>query len=248
MSADHRKPVVAFVVLALAAAGLIGVQRAEAQHGRLFAAAIAAGGQAYAVNGLLPEPGPVDERVSRARVADLGPAFQGLLGGVDTVTILEAPLTAAAGSGDEGPATATERTAGQTTGKAATGKGRTVGKSGAGKGQARRRAEVSNPGTMTSRAGARDGSASAPGKARGVRRVRSAVSRPAQARGQATQARAQAAQARAQTWNQARTREKRPAQAFAPGHRARPAPAVAAAGPRPHSARSGRSGRGRGNR
>jgi hypothetical protein len=40
MSADHRKPVVAFVVLAFLAAALVGVQRADAQAGRLMAAVL----------------------------------------------------------------------------------------------------------------------------------------------------------------------------------------------------------------
>lgn len=37
MSADHRKPVVAFVVLAFIAAALVGIQRADAQTGRFLA-------------------------------------------------------------------------------------------------------------------------------------------------------------------------------------------------------------------
>lgn len=37
MSADHRKPVVAFIVLAFLAAALVGVQRADAQAGRFLA-------------------------------------------------------------------------------------------------------------------------------------------------------------------------------------------------------------------
>lgn len=43
VSTHHRKPLVAFVVLALAAAGLIGVHRADARSGRLLAAAAGAG-------------------------------------------------------------------------------------------------------------------------------------------------------------------------------------------------------------
>lgn len=37
MSADHRKPVVAFIVLAFIAAALVGIQRADAQAGRFLA-------------------------------------------------------------------------------------------------------------------------------------------------------------------------------------------------------------------
>ena len=40
MSADHRKPVVAFVVLAFLAAALVGVQRADAQAGGFLAAVL----------------------------------------------------------------------------------------------------------------------------------------------------------------------------------------------------------------
>lgn len=37
MSADHRKPVVAFIVLAFIAAALVGIQRADAETGRFLA-------------------------------------------------------------------------------------------------------------------------------------------------------------------------------------------------------------------
>jgi hypothetical protein len=40
MSTDHRKPAVAFVALAFAAAALVGVQQADAQTGRFMAAVV----------------------------------------------------------------------------------------------------------------------------------------------------------------------------------------------------------------
>ena len=61
MSADHRKPVVAFVVLAFLAAALVGVQRADAQAGRFMAAVL--GGDVHAQGQVRPvetsgRPGP----------------------------------------------------------------------------------------------------------------------------------------------------------------------------------------------
>lgn len=72
VSAEHRKPIVAFVLLAFAAATLIGIQSADAQGGRLMAAVI--GGTAR-VHGSLPFPAyePPSETV-----ADLGPVFEAL--------------------------------------------------------------------------------------------------------------------------------------------------------------------------
>lgn len=52
--ADHRKPVVAFVLLACAAAVLIGMQRAEAQSGRFFTSFL---GLTARVEGALPGTG-----------------------------------------------------------------------------------------------------------------------------------------------------------------------------------------------
>lgn len=109
MSADHRKPVVAFVLLALAATALVGVQRAEGHVGRLLDAVISVGGQAEAVHGLI-EPTSTDAlEVARARVATLGPAFLALTGGADQVTILDAPLALPHGPGDSGLTTALTR-------------------------------------------------------------------------------------------------------------------------------------------
>lgn len=56
MSAEHRRPTVAFVVLALVAAAVVGVQRADAQGGRLLAAVIGAG---VSVQGTLPRAEPL---------------------------------------------------------------------------------------------------------------------------------------------------------------------------------------------
>lgn len=81
MSADHRKPVVAFVLLALAATALIGAQRAEAQRGQFLAAVIAAGGQGEAVHGLIRPTSAEALEVARARVATLGPVFVALADG-----------------------------------------------------------------------------------------------------------------------------------------------------------------------
>jgi hypothetical protein len=61
VSADHRKPVVAFVVLACLAAALVGVQRADARSGQFFASLV---GVTERVEGSLPHsadwtmPGP----------------------------------------------------------------------------------------------------------------------------------------------------------------------------------------------
>jgi hypothetical protein len=46
MSTDHRKPAVAFIVLAFAAAALVGVHQADAQAGRFLAAVV--GSEAHA--------------------------------------------------------------------------------------------------------------------------------------------------------------------------------------------------------
>ena len=56
MSAEHRRPAVAFVVLAILAAGVVGIHRAEAQAGRLIAAVIGAGAS---VHGTLPQAEPL---------------------------------------------------------------------------------------------------------------------------------------------------------------------------------------------
>lgn len=74
MSADHRRPVVAFVVLALAAAAIVGLQRAEAHAGRFLAGAI--GGEVR-VHGTLALPDEVAVVASPVRSA-LGPAFASL--------------------------------------------------------------------------------------------------------------------------------------------------------------------------
>jgi hypothetical protein len=60
MSAEHRRPAAAFVVLALVAAAVVGIQRAEAQGGRLLAAVIGAG---VSVHGTLPRVEPLADSV-----------------------------------------------------------------------------------------------------------------------------------------------------------------------------------------
>jgi hypothetical protein len=76
VSADHRKPFLAFVVLALLAAALVGVQRADAQSGRFLAAAI---GTTVRVQGTLPGS-ELSLDVARDRLASLSPAFATLTG------------------------------------------------------------------------------------------------------------------------------------------------------------------------
>lgn len=95
MSADHRKPVVAFVLLALAATALIGAQRAEAQRGQFLAAVIAAGGQGEAVHGLIRPTSAEALEVARARVATLGPVFVALADGSGRVTTLDTAFSSA---------------------------------------------------------------------------------------------------------------------------------------------------------
>lgn len=56
MSTEHRRPAVAFAILAIVAAAVVGVQRAEAQGGRLLAAVVGAG---VSVQGTLPRTEPV---------------------------------------------------------------------------------------------------------------------------------------------------------------------------------------------
>lgn len=73
MSTDHRKPALAFIVLALAAAVLVGVQRADAHAGRMLAAAI---GTTVRVHGTVPSLGGSTELARQG--AAIGPAFEEL--------------------------------------------------------------------------------------------------------------------------------------------------------------------------
>lgn len=73
VSTDHRKPLVAFVLLALAAAVLVGVGRAHADAGRLFEAA---GGRTVHVRGLVSAPGTSGS--GGAEASGLGPVFDAL--------------------------------------------------------------------------------------------------------------------------------------------------------------------------
>ena len=75
MSADHRKPVVAFVVLAFAAAAIVGIQRADAQAGRFLAAVI---GTSVRVQGALTLDAPPPGEAGRASA--FGPALRSLDG------------------------------------------------------------------------------------------------------------------------------------------------------------------------
>ncbi len=73
MSTDHRKPVLAFIVLALAAAVLVGVQRADAHAGRMLAAAI---GTTVRVHGTVPTLGGSTELARQG--AAIGPTLEEL--------------------------------------------------------------------------------------------------------------------------------------------------------------------------
>ncbi len=74
MSADHRKPVVAFVVLAFIAAAIVGVQRADAHNGRFFAAFVGGTGQSH--GSLLVAEAPA--AAGRGQKRALGAAFTAL--------------------------------------------------------------------------------------------------------------------------------------------------------------------------
>lgn len=76
MSADHRKPVAAFVVLAFFAAALVGVHRADAQAGRFLAAVV--GSEVRAQGAVAGAPGSGGDRRG---VSDIGPTFPTLSGG-----------------------------------------------------------------------------------------------------------------------------------------------------------------------
>jgi hypothetical protein len=91
VSAQHRKPVVAFVLLACLAVAIVGIRAAEASRGVFLAAAVGAVSQ---VQGTIPEPSEADRRSAAERVAALGPAFAALNGDAATVTILRGPGTA----------------------------------------------------------------------------------------------------------------------------------------------------------
>jgi hypothetical protein len=64
MSADHRKPAVAFIVLAFIAAALVGIQRADAETGRFLA--LGTRGDAV-VHGAVPLAGDTDHLASLLR-------------------------------------------------------------------------------------------------------------------------------------------------------------------------------------
>ena len=88
MSAQHRKPVVAFVLLACLAVAIVGIRAAEASKGRFIAAAI---GAAAEVHGTIPGQSEADRRNAAERVEALGPAFAALNGDAATVTIISDP-------------------------------------------------------------------------------------------------------------------------------------------------------------
>jgi hypothetical protein len=71
MTTDHRKPAVAFVVLAFAAAALVGVQQADAQAGRFLAAVV--GSDAHGRGEIA-----ATSRARSPQETSLGPAFTAL--------------------------------------------------------------------------------------------------------------------------------------------------------------------------
>ena len=71
MSADHRRPVVAFVMLALVAAALVGIDRADARGGRLLVAVIGAGARVHGAVPALTDVSGLSVRAA-ARWAPLG--------------------------------------------------------------------------------------------------------------------------------------------------------------------------------
>jgi hypothetical protein len=76
VSAEHRKPVMAFVLLAVAAIGVVGLQRADAQPGRFLAAAVGVHAQAQ---GTLHLSSPALTHVAREHAAAMGPLFEVLV-------------------------------------------------------------------------------------------------------------------------------------------------------------------------
>ncbi len=68
MSTQHRKPLAAFIVLVFLAAGVVGVQKADAQAGRLLAAAVGTGVRVHGALPAAPEPS----------ATTAGPAFEAL--------------------------------------------------------------------------------------------------------------------------------------------------------------------------
>lgn len=179
MSADHRKPVVAFVMLALAAGLVVGVQQAEAQGGRLLAAAAGVGAH---VQGTISSPPETVGSRGYDRLADLGPTFvsvREVVGHADVSTVSADPdpdtdtghgtQPAAAGPGTRPAATPTRPSA--TRAKAGD---LTSGKSAAARSVPGGKAPARNPGKAASRPASPkkagpDGTASTSsvGKARG---------------------------------------------------------------------------------
>lgn len=72
MSAQHRKPLAAFIGLAFAAAVMVGVHRADAQTGHFLASVM---GSTERVHGLLPELSASRSRPSGEQVDRLQPGF-----------------------------------------------------------------------------------------------------------------------------------------------------------------------------
>lgn len=113
MSAEHRKPIAAFVVLVFVAAAVVGIQRAEAQGGRLLAAVI---GTTVRVQGTLALSETVPA-LSVRRVAALGPAstqvttLLGASAGSEDSEVSSRPVAAGIGQSDSGKAVATSEKA-----------------------------------------------------------------------------------------------------------------------------------------
>lgn len=99
MSAQHRKPFVAFVLLAFVAFGLVGLQHADAENGRLLAAPL---GAAAHVRGMLEVDDEDAQAEAADRVAALGPAFVATLSGnARTVTVLRRAAASTSTTGSD---------------------------------------------------------------------------------------------------------------------------------------------------
>lgn len=70
MSTQHRKPLAAFIVLVFLAAGVVGVQKADAQAGRLLAAAVGTGVRVHGALPAAPETSATTESPAFDALAD----------------------------------------------------------------------------------------------------------------------------------------------------------------------------------
>ena len=161
MSTDHRKPVMAFVVLALMAGCLVGVQRAEAQSGRLLAAAV---GLSVRAQGALPDPLASLGDVAQEQATTLGPLFALVLdlpsGAASDVDAAEGPASASDPAGraprsSPSPGDRDDAKVGESTSRPVVDRGKAVERRGEVGATAERGAEARGRGWHGGRAGAR---------------------------------------------------------------------------------------------